>query len=285
MVILGQMNALKILSMSEEQWELDGENYGQLIVPRKATLNLRRQTTSLEVGDFMEVFVYRDAKDQVSAIDKKPKISENEYGRLEVISVTKIGAFLDWGLPKDLLLPFAEQWHPVEVGQKVMVRVFKNNADGRMVASTRLDKYLNRKKASFHKGQEVNLVFVNKTDLGFKVIVNNSHWGVLHKQDIFRQINPGERINGFIKNIKPDMKIDVMLTPPGNQQFDKLSERIIKKLKQSDGHLSISDKSSPETISEMFSVSKKQFKNAIGQLYKKRMITIAKDGISLNNNH
>lgn len=282
MVILGQMNQLKVIEVSSEEWILDGEDYGQIHIPKRATLNMRHPVASPQAGDVMEVFVFKNAKDQIDAVNKKPKVAENEFGKLEVVSVTNIGAFLDWGLPKDLLLPFAEQLRPVEVGDKIFVRVYKNKADGRMVASSKIHKSLNIVKANYHQGQEVDLVCVNKTDLGFKVIINHQHWGVLHNQDIFRKINDGEKIKGFIKNVKPEMKIDVMLTAPGNQDFGKLGDRIIKKLNVSNGFLAVSDKSSPELISELFSVSKKQFKNAIGQLYKKRIITITKQGIELN---
>ncbi len=282
MVTLGEMNDLRIKTIAEHEWILDGEDYGDLILKRGHTLKLRGQNDAVETATHITVFVYRDAKDNLVVIDKKPKVAENEFARLEVVSITPIGAFVDWGLPKDLLVPFGEQSHPLEEGQKVIVYVTRNKADGRMMASSKLDKYLNKSPAQYHMGQEVSLLFAQRTDLGYKAIVNNCHWGVLHSQDIFKTIHPGEKFIGYIKRVKEENKIDVMLTPPGNQDFAKLGDRILRKLKQSNGFLAVSDKSSPELISEIFSVSKKQFKNAIGQLYKQRMITIEKNGVSLN---
>ncbi len=282
MTILGEMNKLTIKSIGENEWVLDGEEYGDLLLRRGGTLQLRGMTRAAEVGEQIEVFVYRDAKDKIAVTDKKPKVAENEFARLEVVDITGVGAFLDWGLPKNLFIPFAEQRRPLEVGQKVIVYVTRNHADNRMMASTKFEKFLNRTPAQYHMGQEVSLLFAQKTDLGYKAIVNNQHWGVLHTQDIFKSIHPGEKATGYIKRVKEEDKIDVMLTPPGTQNFSKLTDRILKKLQQSNGFLAISDKSSPELIAEVFSVSKKQFKNAIGQLYKKHLITIDKSGISLN---
>jgi predicted RNA-binding protein (virulence factor B family) len=194
---------------------------------------------------------------------------------------TRVGAFLDWGLDKDLLVPFSEQHKPMEVGHSYLVYVYINEADGRIVASSKIDKFLDDEKPhNFKPQQAVDLIIANSTDLGYKAIVNHSHWGVLYKNEVHQRLSFGQSIKGFIKHVRPDGKIDLSLEG-GKVTRDKYSEIILNYLKKKNGFAPVHDKSDPKLISDLFGMSKGAFKKAIGGLYKQRIISIEKDGIRL----
>ena len=199
---------------------------------------------------------------------------------LKVVSLNYVGAFLDWGLPKDLLVPFSEQYHEMEVGRSYLVKVFLDDKN-RIAATTKIDKLLSDESVDFEVGQKVSLIIADKSDLGVKAIINNSHWGMLYENELFQPVRKGQKLDGYIKQIREDHKIDLSLHQPGYGKVVSLTDKIIAKLKANNGVLMLSDKSPPEAIYATFGVSKKVFKQAIGALYKQQLITIDKSGIKL----
>jgi len=196
------------------------------------------------------------------------------------VSLNYVGAFLDWGLPKDLLVPFSEQHHEMEVGKSYLVKVFLDDKN-RIAATTKIDRFITDESVDFEAGQKVSLIIADKTELGFKAIVNNTHWGLLYQNELFQLLKRGQKLDGYIKQIRDDGKIDLILYQPGYGKVVSLTDNILNKLKQNNGTLMLSDKSPPEAIYAAFGVSKKVFKQAIGALYKKKLITIDKNGIKL----
>lgn len=278
MVTLGGLNNLTVLRSSPERVSLDGEQLGEIElfgVPARG----------YQAGDLVEVFVYLDSDDAPVATTAKPHAMINEFAWLKVLSVTSVGAFLDWGLPKDLLLPFAEQKYQVAEGDHVLVRIYLDNSR-RLAASTRLDRYLDDStEVRLKPGQQVQLLVADRTDLGFKTIVDNRHWGMLYASDLRpdarKTLRKGQRHSGYVIRVRPDRKIDVSLIKPVAEQVDELTGMIIQVLRDNDGYMLISDKSSPEAIFSVFKVSKKVFKKALGVLYKQRRITLEKQGVRL----
>jgi predicted RNA-binding protein (virulence factor B family) len=198
-----------------------------------------------------------------------------------VVAITDVGAFLDWGLDKDVLVPFAEQHRPMEVGQSYLVYLYLDKVDGRITASSKIDKFLDDEKPHHYRPrQSVNLIIANSTELGYKAIINHSHWGVLYKDEVFQRLSFGQSIKGFIKHIRPDGKIDLSLQG-GQETRDKYANIIINYLKKQNGFAPVHDKSDPQLISDLFGMSKGAFKKAIGGLYKDNVISIEKDGIRL----
>jgi len=254
---------------------LDAKDLGEVLLPRK------NAPTDLSVGDSIEVFLYLDSEDRPVATTQKPKAHVGEFAYLKVLANTDVGAFLDWGLDKDVLVPFSEQHRPMEVGHSYLVYLYLDKVDGRITASSKIDKFLDDEKPhDFRPQQTVNLIIANSTDLGFKAIVNHSHWGVLYKDDVYQRLSFGQSIKGYIKHVRPDGKIDLSLQG-GQETRDKYSEIILNHLKRHNGFAAVHDKSDPQTISDLFGMSKAAFKKAIGRLYKQRIISIAKDGIRL----
>lgn len=204
-----------------------------------------------------------------------------EFAYLKIVDTKEVGAFLDWGLPKDLFLPHSEQTRSIQVGQSVIVYIYLDKAE-RITASMRLDKHVSEEPAKYEVGQEVDLLIAAETDMGFKAIINNRHWGVLYHSEVFQPLRYGQKIKGFIKNIREDGKIDLILQQAGHKaaQTD-IGPRILEELQKKGGFLPINDKTSAETIYELFGVSKKKYKIALGGLYKKRLIIVNEDGIRL----
>jgi predicted RNA-binding protein (virulence factor B family) len=229
------------------------------------------------------VFIYRDTEDRIIATTEKPYVMVGEFACLKVVSVTQSGAFLDWGLPKDLLVPFSEQEHKMEEEKRYVVGVYVDENSDRIVASARLDDFLyDESEDDFEVGEEVSLFVANKSDLGYKLIVNDSHWGLLHHQEVVRDLKRGEKLTGFIKNIREDGKIDLCLHMLASEKTGDVSDMIMKLLRKEGGFITVTDKSPPEEIRALFGVSKGDFKKAVGALYKKRIITIEEGGIRLN---
>jgi predicted RNA-binding protein (virulence factor B family) len=231
------------------------------------------------------VFLYFDSDGRPVATTQTPKANVGEFAYLEVVETTSVGAFLDWGLDKDLLVPFGEQHRPMEAGKSYLVYVHVNRADGRIIASSKIDKFLDDERPhNFRPWQEVKLVIGNSTDLGFKAIINHSHWGVLYKDEVFQRLSFGQSIQGFIKRVRPDGKIDLSLQG-GQVTRDKYSQTILDYLKKQNGFAPVHDKSDPALISRLFGMSKGAFKKAIGGLYKQRIISIEEEGIRLVNHN
>jgi predicted RNA-binding protein (virulence factor B family) len=228
-----------------------------------------------------DVFVYSDSEDRLVATTENPFVKVGEFAFLKVVSVSKFGAFLDWGLPKDLLVPFREQKADMVEGRSYLVYVFVDMLTKRIAASAKIDKYLDNTPPEYEHGDEVQLLITEETDLGFKAVVNNEHWGMLYKNQLYQQLSPGQRITAYINKVRDDDKIDLLLEKPGYEKVDAISQKILDELTASRGFMAVTDKTSPDMINAMFGISKKNFKKAIGSLYKKRMITFDSDGIRL----
>ncbi|MEK6627395.1 MAG: S1-like domain-containing RNA-binding protein [Bdellovibrionota bacterium] len=203
-----------------------------------------------------------------------------ELATLRVVSIEPVGAFLDWGLPKNLFLPFGEQTWPVEAGDEVVVFLYIDNT-GRIASSMRLEKFLDKDASSYKPEQKVDLLVIDETDLGYKAVINSKHLGMLFKNEVFQDLRYADRIAGYIKQVRDDGKVDLILQPFGSKGAGDLGQKILDLLKQKEGFLPLTDKSPPEVIYELFGVSKKKYKMALGGIYKKKLITIEENGIRL----
>ena len=274
MISIGQICELEVIKIVDFGVYLDAENLGEVLLPNK------NAPDDVVVGDIIEVFLYLDSEGRPVATNQEPYAIVGEFAYLEVVDVSKVGAFLDWGLDKDVLVPFAEQHRPMEVGRSYLVYLFIG-VDGRITASSKIDKFLDDDRPhDFKPQQAVDLIIASSTELGYKAIVNHSHWGVLYKNGVFQRLSFGQSLKGFIKHIRPDGKIDLSLQG-GQESRDKYSKIILNYLHKKDGFAPVHDKSDPELISDLFGMSKGAFKKAIGGLYKQRIISIEKDGIRL----
>jgi len=242
---------------------------------------IRYVPANCQVGDFVDVFLYLDSEDRPIATTETPYAQVGEFTMLRVKSVNKIGTFLDWGIMKDLLVPFREQKVTMTEGRSYLVYIYLDEESKRIVASAKLGKFLDKSIPDYTVGQEVDLVVESETDLGYKAIINNSHWGILYENEVFEQLAKGLKIKGFIKKIRSDNKIDLSLHPFGYEKVDPLTQMILDELKKEGGFIAVSDKSEAEEVYRVFGISKKSFKQAIGALYKRRIITISPDGIRM----
>jgi predicted RNA-binding protein (virulence factor B family) len=275
MITLGGSYKLTVLSQTGFGCYLNAENLGEVLLPRKFV------PPGLAVGDSIEVFLYLDSEDRPVATTQKPKARVGEFAYLKAVDSTSVGTFLDWGLDKDLLVPFSEQHRPMEVGHSYLVYLYLDKHDGRIVASSKIDKFLDDERPhSFRPRQAVDLIIANSTDLGYKAIVNHSHWGVLYKSEVFERLSFGQSKRGFIKNVRPDGKIDLTLQG-GQETRDRNAEKVENYLRKRNGFAPLHDKSDPQLIADTFGMSKSAFKRAIGNLYRERVITIDEDGIRL----
>lgn len=275
MLSIGKTYKLKVIKAVEFGFYLDAEDLGEVLLPGKYAPD------NLAEGDSIEVFLYLDSEDRPVATTQKPRASVGEFAYLRVVDNTRIGAFLDIGLEKDVLVPFSEQHRPMEVGESYLIYLYLDKVHGRITASSKIDKFLDDEKPhDFKPQQAVDLIIANSTELGYKAIVNHSHWGVLYKNEVHQRLSFGQHIKGFIKHVRPDGKIDLSLQG-GQQTRDKYAAIIVNYLKKQDGFAPVHDKSDPKLIAELFGMSKAAFKKAIGGLYKQRVISIEKDGIRL----
>ncbi len=255
---------------------LDGGALGEILLPT------RYIPAGAAPGDKIEVFLYFDSDDRLIATTEKPLAKVGEFACLKVKAVNQVGAFLDWGLPKDLLVPFREQGRPpLRVGQRSCVFIYLDAASRRIVASAKLGKFLDSAPPPFVADQEVDLLIIEQTDLGYKAIIENSHAGILYRNEVFRELEIGQRIRGYIHKIREDGKVDLRLDRPGYGKVSALTETILAKLVECGGYIEVGDRSSPETIKALFGSSKKAYKMAAGALYKQRRINIEKDGLRL----
>jgi predicted RNA-binding protein (virulence factor B family) len=242
----------------------------------------------IETGDTLEVFVYLDSDDRIVATTQRPRVQLNQAASLMVKDVNRTGAFLDWGLPKDLFVPFAEQKQRMEAGQSYVVYVTTDNT-GRLIGTTRLNRYIKDEASAnwpgaadpYEMGDKVKLLIAQRTDIGYKAIVDNTYWGVLHSSQIHKAIRVGMKTEGYVRQVRDDQRLDLSLEPIGHQRADSLSKRILQKLQESGGSLGLNDYSPAELIEMHFGVSKRAFKMAVGKLYKAREIVIEDAGIRL----
>ncbi|MFM8268717.1 MAG: S1 RNA-binding domain-containing protein [Pseudomonadota bacterium] len=274
MTLLGKFSRLIIVDRQDGHFYLDAGREGRLPLVTGDT------PPGTKVGSTLDVFIYRDTEEALVATLKKPLVCVGQTARLEVESVQPIGAFLKWGLPKDLFLPFGEQTREVKAGDQVFVHIYIDN-QGRITASMKLEKFLDKNIDAFQVGQKVSLLVFSKTQLGFKAIINGTHTGVLYQNEIFQPVSVGQELLGFIKHLRTDGKIDLCLQPSGYRGIDEFSQRILTVLEKHNGFLPVTDKSSAETIEKLFGLSKKKYKMTVGTLYKNQLITLEKDGIRL----
>jgi predicted RNA-binding protein (virulence factor B family) len=276
MVKIGKPCTLEVVKFADQGAYLDGGPYGEILLPN------RYVPAKCEEGDEVEVFVHFDSEDRIVASTDFPKVMVDQFGYLRVVEVTSYGAFLDWGLPKDLFVPFREQTIKMEKDKSYLVRLYVDRITGRIVGTAKYKKYLNLTDVDFFVGDEVELIIANRTDLGYNAIINEAHLGILYFNEIFKPIGTGDRIKGFIKKIREDGKIDLSLEKQGYEKVDPVSDELLNKLGNAKGKfLPYSDKTDPEAIKEGLGISKKTFKKAIGLLYKQKLIAIEEDGIRL----
>ncbi len=274
MVEVGKFNKLAISRETDFGLIFDGLQLGEILMPN------RYVSKDWKIGDKIEVFVYLDSEDRLTATTQRPKAQVGEFALLRCKDNTPIGAFLDWGLPKDLFVPFREQRMKMRKGDSYLVYLYYDKTSERIVASAKLDKYLNSKR--FYKAnEEVDLIVWQKSDLGYKFIINNERWGMVFHNEIFQSLERGRKMKGYIKNVRPDGRIDLTLQKQGYEKVSQITDTILEHLKKNGGFMPITSKTPPERINALFGVSKKTYKNAIGALYKKRRITIEDDGVRL----
>jgi len=274
MIDIGKVTKLKIVQKSASQIYLGTGASAKILLVDKKMLE------HCELGDILDAFVYVDSEGHLAATAQLPLAQVGDIAWLKVVSINYYGAFLDWGLPKDLLVPFSEQHHELEVGKFYLVRVFLDDKN-RIAATTKIDKWLADESVDFKAGQKVSLLIAGQTELGIKAIVDGTHWGLLYRNELFQPVKTGQKLEGYIKQIREDHKIDLTLHQPGYGKVVSLEDRILSALNDNNGVLMISDKSPPEIIYKTFGVSKKVYKQAIGALYKKKLICIDEGAIRL----
>ena len=274
-VELGKFNHLEVIKETSFGLFLDGDDLGEILLPKQYVPEGTRE------GEFIEVFLYCDSEDRYVATTLNPLATIGQCSLMKVVDNSPIGTFVDWGLAKDLLIPFAEQGQKMVEGREYLVYVMVNKVSQRIIGSTRLEKFLNLSSPELEENEEVNLYIDRKTELGYTVIINQKYWGLLYYDEVFRPLSYGQQIKGYVKKIREDQKVDLTLRCPGEDIRLTLADTILKSLKENNGFLPICDKTSPKVIYEMFGESKKSFKKALGKLYKERLIRMEKDEIYL----
>jgi predicted RNA-binding protein (virulence factor B family) len=274
MAVLGQLNTLTVSHGTAHGAYLDGGEHGAILMPT------RYVPSGTQIGDTLEAFIYRDSEDRLVATTEKPLAMVGQFAALRVVSVNRqIGAFLDWGLPKDLLLPFREQEAPLRPGDLVVVYLLVDPKTDRIIASARLSRHLDRTTPVYKPGQPVNLLITRETPLGYNALVEGRHLGLLHTPPQAAPLQPGQSMAGFVAAIRPGGKIDLSLDASGYQRVAPLTEQILARLEKQGGQLPFDDDSPPEAIREAFGVSKKAFKQALGALWRKRQIEFTHPGV------
>lgn len=273
MAEIGKLNNLIALKNVEFGVYLDGEELGEILLPKKYIHN------DLSPGDVIEVFIYRDSENRLIATTEKPIAVVDEFAFMNVVSVTKFGAFVDWGLPKNLMVPYREQKNILEEGRSYVVYIYLDEKSQRLTGSTKLDQFLDITAIEFKEGDEVELLIYDKTNIGFKAIIEETHSGIIYDNEVFQKLEIGQKVKGFIKKIREDRKIDLRLQKSGYDNITEVMGKILEKIKEQNGFIPVNDKSPPEVISDTFGISKKTFKKSIGALYKQRLIVMDENGI------
>jgi predicted RNA-binding protein (virulence factor B family) len=271
MARIGERVRLSVIREVTAGLMLDGGELGELLLPHG------ERTTG--AANEVEVFIYRDSDDRPIATGRMPRVMPGRFGVLKVVTTSNYGAFLDWGLAKDLLLPFREQRHPPKVGDAVVVHVGLDSKSGRLVASQRIGRHFSTDMPPYAEGDEVDLILFGKTDMGYKAVVDGRYSGLLFGNQVFEELDYAEERKGFVTQVRPDRKIDLALYPPGKARVEDLEGRLEEELRSRGGFWALNDKSPPSVIQEELGVSKKVFKKALGALYRKGKIVIENDGI------
>ena len=269
---LGKFNQLEVVKQVDFGMYLDGGEEGEILLPT------RYVPEDCKVGDWLNVFLYLDNEERLIATTLTPLVQVGEFACLEVSWVNQFGAFLNWGLMKDLFVPFSEQKMKMQVGNKYVIHAYIDDESFRIVASAKVDRYLSKEKAPYQPGEEVNILIWQKTDLGFKAIIENMYSGLLYDSEIFQTLHTGDTLKAYIKQVREDGKIDLILQKPGFEKVDDFSKTLYHYIADHGGRIGLNDKSPAEEIYDVFGVSKKTFKKAVGDLYKKRL---HEDGIEL----
>lgn len=277
MIEIGKYNTLRIARDTKIGLYLTDGNE-DILLPNKYV------PKEFAIDDELVVFVYLDQEERPVATTLEPKIYLDEFALLRVNYVNKFGAFLDWGLEKDLFVPFREQARPMEKGKRYLVFMYKDHETNRLAASSKINQFLNNDELTVEEGDEVDLIVSHITDLGINVIVNELHKGLMYKGEVYDDLRTGDRIKGYVKHIRPDKKLDVTLQKPGVESIEPNAEKVLDELRANRGFLRLNDDSHPEDIKTVLKMSKKSFKKAIGSLYKQKQIEIKEDGIYLVKN-
>ena len=275
MVKIGQMNRLQAVKQIDAGMLLAGGEFGNILLPR------RYLAESVKPGDDLDVFIYLDSDDCIIATTLTPKVMVGQCAHLQVKEVNAVGAFLDWGLPKDLLVPYNEQHNPMEAGRSYVVTVYLDSYTNRITASSKLSHHLQERADGLKIDQAVDLLICGRSDMGYKAVINHTHLGLIFRDDAFRTLVYGERLQGYIKNIRPDRKIGLSLQQQSSKGKDELAEKILRFLADHNGVSTLTDKSEPDAIYRQYQVSKGKYKNALSALYKQRKILIDDDKITL----
>lgn len=274
MIKIGEFNKMHVMRIVDFGVYLDDGKEGILLPKRFAPHGIK-------VGDEIEVFLYHDSEDRIIATTQKPKAKVGDIVRLKAVTVTKQGAFLDWGLMKDIFVPKSKQLSGMREGGEYLVKIYVDERTGRVAADEKIERMLSNDNLTVKENEEVDLVVLRGTDLGYFVIINNIHTGVLHFNEVYREIDTGDRYRGYIKKIYPDNKIDVVLGKQGYNRVEDETAKIMRLLNENNGYLPYNDKSVPEEIYSFFGMSKKTFKMTTGKLFKERKIIFTQTGIKL----
>ena len=270
---LGKFNQLEVVKEVDFGVYLDGGEEGEILLPT------RYVPEDCKIGDFLNVFLYLDMDERLIATTLTPLVQVGQFACLEVAWVNQFGAFLNWGLMKDLFVPFSEQ--KMQVGRKYVIHAHLDDESYRIVASAKVERYLSKDRPEYASGDEVNILIWQKTDLGFKAIIDNKYSGLLYENEIFSTLQTGMEMKAFVKQVREDGKVDLILQKPGFEKIDDFSKTLLNYIRENDGRIRLNDKSPAEDIYATFGVSKKTFKKGVGDLYKKHLITLHEDGITL----
>ena len=275
MAEIGKINHLGVVKKVDFGVYLDGDELGEILLPE------RDVPPGCVVGEGLDVFVHLDSEDLLVATTQMPKAMVGECAFLKVVEINAVGAFLDWGLPKDLLVPYSEQQKPMVVGQSYVVYVYVDEETDRIAASSRLNKFVVDSSPYFKVQQKVELLICEQTDLGYKAVVNQSVIGLLFNSDVIRPVRVGETLQGYIKEVRSDKKLDLRLQLVSREALDDLSKQVMAFIQSEGGKTTLTDKSAPADIAKQFGVSKSSYKKALGKLYQKRLIVIEKHQVTL----
>ena len=272
---LGKFNTLRVVKEVDFGMYLDGGEEGEILLPS------RYVPENCKPGDELTVFIYLDNEERLVATTLTPLVQVGEFACLEVAWINQYGAFLNWGLMKDLFVPFREQKMKMQVGKQYVIHAHLDDESYRIVASAKVDRYLSGEKAPYEPGQEVSILIWQKTDLGFKAIIENRYSGLLYESEIFQPLHTGMTLKAYVKQVREDGKIDLILQKPGQGKVEDFAATLLDYIREQGGHITLHDKSPAEEIYDTFGVSKKTFKKAVGDLYKKHLVSLQENGIEL----
>ena len=275
MAILGKFNSLEIVKATDQGVLLEGGHLGHILLPNKYLPDDYR------IGQKLDAFLYLDSNDEPIATTKTPLIQLGECAYLKVADMNKVGAFFEWGLPKDLMVPYAEQSYKIYPGLYYTVYMYQDRASKRLVGSIKLSKHLEEFNSDFKPQQAVDVLICGKSNLGFKAVINKTHLGLIHHSDVFQSIRVGQNLKAYIKNIREDNKINLCLNLPDSKQQGSLATKILEDLKQNGGSSTMTDKTPPQEIYTKWKVSKGSYKKALGSLYKQKLILISRNEIKI----